>query len=165
MLAGVTFLTFAEGSALGRVGQRFAMLENNRAGVWELAKSAWHAYWPVGIGRGGYITAVVPLEPLETVGTNWPNRAHSEYIEMGIEAGLAAYLVLAAGVVCIATVAVRKWRAETLREARIQLVFAAAVLILLGIHSAFDYPLRSLSLACFAAAVCGMLTRAPRRHQ
>lgn len=164
MLAGVTFITLAGGSALGRVGQRFAMLENNRAEIWELAKSAWHAYWPVGIGRGGYIDAVLPLEPLESVGINWPNRAHSEYLEMGIEAGLAAYVVLAAGLVCIATVAVRKWRAETSREARIQLVFAAAVLILLGIHSVFDYPLRSLSLACFAGAICGLLTTAPRRE-
>ena len=164
ILAGVTFLTFAGGSALGRVGQRFAVLENNRADIWELAKGAWHAYWPVGIGRGGYIDAVLPLEPLESVGTNWPNRAHSEYIEMGIEAGLAAYVVLAAGLICIAALAVRTWRAETSREARIQLVFAAAVLILLGIHSAFDYPLRSLSLACLAGAICGLLTRAPRRE-
>jgi O-antigen ligase len=164
ILAGVTFLTFAGGSALGRIGQRFAVLENNRADVWELAIRAWHAHWPVGIGRGGYIDAVLPLEPLESVGINWPNRAHGEYIEMGIEAGLAAYVALAAGLISIAALSVRAWRAETSREARIQLVFAAAVLVLLGIHSSFDYPLRSLSLACFAGAICGLLTAAPRRE-
>jgi len=162
VLAGLTTLSLAaQGSALGRVGRRFAGLEDNRAKIWELASSAWHAYWPVGVGRGGYIDAVLPLEPLETLGANWPNRAHNEYLEMGIEAGLAAYVALAALVALVAWVTVRKWRDEKSREARIQLIFGAAVLILFGSHSLIDYPLRSLSLACLAGAACGLMTRAP----
>jgi O-antigen ligase len=159
-LAGSIYLSLlSETSAINRVWQRFAMNEENRAEVWKLAASAWHAYWPVGIGRGGYIDAVLPLEPLETLGTNWPNRAHNEYIEMGIEAGLAAYVVLAAIVACIALMALRKWVREKSREARVQLVFGATVLVLLASHSLVDFPLRGMSLACIAAAACGLLTR------
>jgi O-antigen ligase len=164
-LASLVALSFAPGtSALGRVWKRIAGLEDNRAQIWDLAMSAWHAYWPVGIGRGGYIAAATPLEPLESLGINGPNRAHNEYIEMGIEAGLAAYAVFAAVVLGIAFIAVRKWRAEASREARVQLIFGASVLILFASHSLIDYSLRFLSLACLAGAACGLLTSAPRRR-
>jgi len=163
-LAGLTYLSLpGEASALDRVWRRFAMLEDNRTDVWQLAMAAWHAYWPVGVGRGGYIEAVVALEPLETLGPSWPNRAHNEYIEIGIEAGIAAYVVLAAVLACLAWVARRKWREDESREARIQLIYGASVLILLGSHSVVDFPLRGMSLACIAAAACGLLTRAPGR--
>jgi O-antigen ligase len=163
LLAGlVYFLVSGEGSAINRVWQRFASLADNRSEVWQLGTAAWHTYWPVGAGRGAYIEAVLPLEPLETLSINWPNRAHNEYIEMGIEAGLAAYVVLAAVVACIAFMAVRKWVGEKSREARIQLIYAATVLVILAFHSLVDFPLRGMSLACIAGAACGLLTRAAR---
>ncbi len=56
--------------------------------------------------------------------------------------------------------ALRAWRKRP--EDRPQVLFGLAALLVIGIHSLVDYPLRSMALACFAALAAGMLATPPR---
>jgi O-antigen ligase len=88
-----------------------------------------------------------------------PNRAHNDYLEIGLEAGLLGYLAVVASTIVIVAMFWRSWRAVQAMHS--QLVFGAAVLLLIALHSVVDYPLRSMAIACLVGLASGMLARTP----
>lgn len=151
------FLLLSSDTALARVVARFASLDDERIAIWKDSLYALQQYWPVGFGMGGFQDAILPAERLEFLTPAIPNRAHNEYLEIGIEAGVLGYAMAAiAACLCIA-MAWRGWRGEP--ALRPGVVMGTTALFLIALHSVVDYPLRSMALACLTGVAAGMLVK------
>lgn len=167
-LAAGTALLVLGGAAMVRsspvlssIVERFSFDEELRTELWRDGLYVAREHYPVGVGMGGFVPALVIDERLEVVRPAMPNRAHNEYIELGVEAGL--FGLLAWGAIVLITArsgfAARRhpdWRLRT------EVWFGAAVLILLMLHSMVDYPFRSMSLATLGALCAGLLLQSPK---
>jgi O-antigen ligase len=152
---GAVFLLLSRTTAIGRVAARFADLQSSRTELWQDTLFALRQYWPVGFGMGGFEPAMLPAERLEVLDTALPNRAHNDFLEIGLEAGLLGYAMVAlAGLLCV-FLAWRAWR--EVPAMRRQIVFGMSVLLILALHSIVDYPLRSMAVASLAGIAAGML--------
>jgi O-antigen ligase len=166
VLIGVTILAvallavvalYSNDTALARVVARFSDTPDGRPHLWQDAWFALRQYWPVGFGVGGFEPAMIPAERLEFLDATIPNRAHNDFLELGLEAGLPGYLMLAAAALVCLAMAWKSWQDRP--AMRTQVVFVAGVLIVITLHSFVDYPLRSMALACLAGVAGGMLAR------
>jgi O-antigen ligase len=144
-------------TALERLAERFTDAPDARQDLWQDAWFALKQYWPSGFGLGGFQPAMIPAERLEYLDVTMPNRAHNDFLELGLEAGLFGYAMLAAAALVCLILGWKSWRARP--GMRGQIVFAAGVLIVITLHSFVDYPLRSMSLACLAGVAGGMLAK------
>lgn len=153
-LVGV--LALSRDDMLGRVGARFAITGEQRPDLWADSLSAARDYFPAGVGMGNFVPALLAGERLEVVQAAVPNRAHNDYLELLVEAGLA-------GIAALSIVAAALGR--TLWQARRNLptgsralaVVGGMSLLVLALHSLVDYPLRSMSIALAAAACAGIV--------
>ena len=160
------FVILSGSTAVSRVALRFADIDRSRAEVWQDTWFALKQYWPVGFGMGGFQPAMLPAERLEVLDPSMPNRAHNDFLEIGLEAGLLGYAMLAAAALLCLALAWRAWR--QVPAMRRQVVFGLGVLLVLALHSMVDYPLRSMAIACLAGVAAGTLVRsrvsAERQH-
>ena len=160
LLLGGIFL-FNHNPALQRVAARFGVPDDSRPGLWA---DTWYAigqYWPSGSGLGTFVPTFVALEPLEAVDPSIPNRAHNDYLELILEAGAPGIALFLACVLVVLFMAWRSWKGNA--GERWQTLFGIATLAVVAVHSAIDYPLRSMALACLAAIAAGLLAKPPAR--
>lgn len=132
-----------------------------RAEMREDARFAAARYWPAGAGMGTFDEVFQIDESLEYVSPKRAGRAHMDYLELAIEAGLVG-LTLAAG--WLAWLAWASWRAIRRTGAW---PARAAALILAGIaaQSLLSFPLRNQAMLCFAAFAMVLLVRSPVASQ
>lgn len=125
----------------------------------ELRFSAWgpifdlaRQYLPVGSGVGSFVEVFYAGEPRELLKPSYLNHAHNDWLEWLLETGLPG-VVLAAG-------ALAGWAVRSVRLLRmprgdgngVGLAIAGAVIILLlGLASIVDYPVRAPAVACLIA--------------
>jgi O-antigen ligase len=147
LLGGVAiaYLAYAGHTAVGRVAERFADAPGGRLHIWQDTWFALGQYWPVGFGMGGFEPAMLPAERLEFLDAAIPNRAHNDFLELGLEAGVMGYIMLAAAVLVCFTMAYKSWRYQPARKA--QVLFAMGVLFVISLHSFVDYPARRIVVA------------------
>lgn len=144
--------------ALSRVATRFAGGEEARPELWRDTLHAIGQYWPAGSGLGTFVPVFFAAERLEFVDPSVPNRAHNDFLELALEAGLPGLLLLTALGGALVWRMVRRLRdAGAVEGSRAQVWFAAGVLVLLATHSLVDYPLRSMALATLAGVASGMI--------
>lgn len=140
---------------LARVWARFAVRPEIRLELWSDALHAMAQYWPAGAGMGAAAPALIAAERLEAVHAAWPNRAHNDYLELALEAGLPGIIALGAMVVMILFMARKAWHTPGAPHG--QIFFALATLGVIALHSIVDYPLRTMSIACLAGMAAGFL--------
>ena len=153
-------LALASNSRLARVAERFDATSDARFPLWEDTLDAIGGFWPAGSGLGTFAYAFQPFESLEHLDQFFPNRAHNDYLEFLLEAGLFAPAILAFGAIALFLLARRAWKLSP-REHASQL-FALGTLAIVALHSIVDYPLRNMAIACLAGVAAGLLTVAPR---
>jgi O-antigen ligase len=141
---------------LARVWARFHTPVELRPEIWRDSWFAMRQYWPWGAGMGSFIPVFAAAERLEVVTQRFVNRAHDDYLEFLIEAGLPGILVF--GLICRQIVhdAWRSWRTRTAGSPA-QMICGAAAISFIMVHSLGDYPLRSMSIACMIGACAGLL--------
>lgn len=146
-------------AAPGRIGEtleRFEAKDDPRRVIWEDADFAARRYWPAGAGMGAFDEVFQIDESLENVTLRTAGRAHNDYLELAIEAGLPG---LALAGFWIAACTVMAWAAR-----RSQLAWAGwaggAFLLAVALQSVTDYPLRSQTLLAFAGLALLLLARA-----
>jgi O-antigen ligase len=152
----IVYVTLS-GTALFNVVARFSATDASRPAIWKDTWFALKEYWPVGFGMGGFEPAMLPAERLEVLTPSVPNRAHNDFLEIGLEAGLLGYAMVVAAIGLCLAMALRGWRAVP--DMRRQIVFGLGVLIVIALHSVVDYPLRSMAVASLAGVAGGMLVR------
>lgn len=176
-IAGTIGVTAASGGLLlqlqsvQKVVGRFSLTHEAR---WDLWADTWYAIgqvWPYGSGIGTIVPMLEAAERLEVVDATLPVRAHNDWLEWTLEAGLPGSIVLGLILLIIgylvvtAIIAVSKSDASSSRRA--QVLFAIGFLLIEALHAIVDYPMRSMSLAALAAVALAMLLQpaAPQRSR
>ncbi|MGE5953076.1 MAG: O-antigen ligase family protein [Qipengyuania vulgaris] len=153
-------LALASNSRLARVAERFDATGDARLPLWDDTLDAIAGFWPAGSGVGTFPQAFQPFESLEHLDQFFPNRAHNDYFEFLLEAGLIAPAMLAFGAIALFLLARRAWKLSPQDHAG--QIFALGTLAIVALHSIVDYPLRNMAIACLAGVAAGLLTVAPR---
>jgi O-antigen ligase len=132
-----------------------------RPGIWTDSLVLVHRFMPLGGGLGSFAPLFAQVEQLDLLNPLYVAHAYEDYVQLAIEAGIPGLAALLTLVVILVLAA---WRgvAAPMYESRAQHIFAVSALLTLAVHSAWDYPLHSPSLACLAACCVGMLLRPAR---
>lgn len=136
--------------------------EDLRLRVWgPIVEAAW-TYFPVGSGIGSFVEVYKVIEPDENLSPLYLNHAHNDWLEMMLTGGVPAILILALAAWFLGRAIYRTFviaRRDQSSEA-VTARLGAAIIIILALGSAYDYPLRVPSLAClFAIAVVWLVRR------
>lgn len=141
---------------LAAVLGRFDFSKELRPQLWVDGAYIAQKYFPFGVGMGDFVPAFIADERIESIWPSLPNRAHNDYLELAVEAGIAGMAALSA----ISWILIREFRRRLRDEAGARAattVFAGASLLIIALHSLVDYPFRSMALACLGAVCAGLL--------
>jgi O-antigen ligase len=159
----VASLTVAalQSRSIGRVLARFDFTGEYRPDIWRDTVHAIGQYWPMGSGMGTFTRVIGPAERLEAIGPTLPNRAHNEYLELLLEAGLPGALAWAA-IIAFVIVGLRKALRAAGSKGLPQAVFTGGALTIVTLHSLLDYPLRSMALAGLVGVAAAFVLAPPK---
>ncbi|WDF72851.1 O-antigen ligase family protein [Novosphingobium sp. KACC 22771] len=142
---------------IGLALSRFTTTVELRPEIWKDTLYLTHKYAPWGSGMGTFEPVFQLDERLDWLGYRIINRAHCDFLELYLEGGIPAVVILALVVMIVAWAAVKGLR-QTSGPGQWQIWCALWSLCLIGAHSALDYPLRSMSVeAIFAVMVAIIL--------
>lgn len=166
VIAGLGWIAFENDRnfALLRFTELQAM-EDMRFPVWSMTWELAGQYLPWGSGIGSFQEVFAIHEPDTFLGPRYWNHAHNDWLEVALTAGLPGILLLAFGVGGFVTAVGRafingKWRGRSNALAKLGFV----VIVILGLASIFDYPLRTPAVACvfvFAAVLAARIDDRP----
>ena len=143
---------------LGATVERFGQTRFNRPEIWEDGLFAARRYWPVGSGMGTFDEVFQVDESLEYLMPARAGRAHNDYLEIAIEAGLPGIALALAWLVWLGRAG---WQ---LRKSGSRTASAATVgLVLIALQSSIDYPMRNQAILCIAALLAA-LTALEKAH-
>ncbi|WP_067906198.1 O-antigen ligase family protein [Novosphingobium fuchskuhlense] len=161
ILLALTATTLAQLQSVQKVIARFSITTEAR---WDLWADTWYAIgqvWPFGSGIGTIVPMLEAAERLDVVDMTSPVRAHNDWLEWTLEAGLPGLVVLGIVILVIGWFAVRAIissnRAGVAPARRAQVAFGTGVLIIEGLHAIVDYPMRSMALAILSATALAFL--------
>lgn len=166
-IAGVGILLIGSALALapGRIADTIDRFEGSgddaRAYIWEDAAYSADRYWPVGSGIGTFDEVFQIDESLENLTTRRAGRAHNDYIEIAIEAGLPGIVLVAGWLLLLAWLS---WKARS-SEGRWIAWSGSAILFAIALQSLTDYPLRNQTMLAFGAFALVLLLRFGRSGQ
>lgn len=147
LLVGALGVSFSTGGRVTESFGRFANIETDRLGMWDDAQYAARHYWPAGSGMGTFDEVFQLHESLEYVSTRRAGRAHNDYLELGMEAGLGGLIILVGWLIWLAT---STWNWRSRPDPWLALSGSAGLLCII-LQSALDYPLRNQTMLCLAA--------------
>lgn len=112
-------------------------------------------YFPIGSGTGSFQPIYRTQEQLTSITTTFMNHAHSDWLELLLETGIAG-IAFAGLFLTWWTVRVRAiWHADEPDPFAQAAVIATAAIML---HSIVDYPLRTAALSAIFAACIGLMS-------
>ena len=150
----VVAIVMATNDRLGATWERFESFEDSRPDIWEDTMNGIDRYWPVGSGMGTFDEVFQVEESLETLPAKKAARAHNEYIEVALEAGILGILLIAAWVVGLLASAYRR-----LRTVNAPVTLAAALsLLCIALQALIYFPLRNMAVLCIAGLLVALLT-------
>ena len=119
-------------------------------------------YAPWGSGFGSFEQVYAIVEPIDLLGPTYLNQAHDDLLQLVIEGGVGASLLLLASLAWLARSGWRLWRhfATDIRDIdarRSRALFAFIALAMLLAGGLLDYPLRTPLGAMFAAILAAMI--------
>ena len=126
---------------------------------WQYVQDGWKvllAYFPWGSGLGSFQAVYERMEPIESLGEfTFARHAHNELLQNTIEAGAPGLLLM---LVFLGTLAVGILRPASGRSPHPEWHAAAAIACLVPVlHSAVDYPLRTLACSTVLALVVSIV--------
>jgi O-antigen ligase len=124
---------------------------------------AMREFFPVGSGFGTFVPVYKMFEQPEAIMRGFVNHAHNDWLEIALEGGLPAMLLLVSFLLWFVAAAVRSWRIGGNSAA--DLVPRAASIAAAGImiQSIVDYPLRDPNLMSLFAIGLGFMAGQPVR--
>jgi O-antigen ligase len=158
---------------LARLVQRFGQdqLKDMRVVLSETTLETALATLPFGTGLGSFVEVYATMEKSADLFQVFANRAHNDYLELLLEAGLpgAALVALFIAFWAWRTLSVWAWPQADANPQDIILQRAASIAIaLILLHSLVDYPLRTTGMAAvfaFAAAALLPVTALPKTER
>ena len=127
-------------------------VEEGRPIVWNSLLSLIPVFFPFGSGVGSFVEVFQISEPPSLLALNYWNHAHNDWLEWALEGGIPAIALMAFVIVSWAIQTLRLFHRKHDWRLEYQLgLLGSAVILILGLWSAVDYPLRVPSLSCLAA--------------
>jgi O-antigen ligase/polysaccharide polymerase Wzy-like membrane protein len=162
LAVAVVAFVLAEVSPAGNnlpVGQSFLFSSDRRYAILPDVLFTLKQFWPVGSGLGTFAQVFAVNENLDIAGAEFVNHAHNDLLELLIETGLAGLVWL---VVAVAAIIVRvtlvQLRDSIGGSSQAAIAWTGLfILILLGLHSLADYPLRTQAIAALAGIAAGLV--------
>jgi O-antigen ligase len=121
--------------------------------TWQLAA----ATRGLGYGFGSFSQVYNLIGEAAADGPTYVNHAHNDYLELWLEGGAAAALLVLAALIGLFTLCWRRVRAWRREQGSALSVAAGCTLLLWALHSLVDYPLRTLAIQCVAALLLAVL--------
>ena len=122
-------------------------------------------YFPVGSGFGTFGAVYGMHETPATMVSAYINHAHNDWLELWLEGGLPAAVLMAAFLVLFLGQAVRVWNPQGAYAAHVLPRAASIGVLVLLLHSLVEFPLRMPALASvFALLMAFMLAPAATSH-
>lgn len=156
LLAGVTLLALLNTDSVQRTVSRFYLDDDERFNFWPDIIWAVEQYYPVGSGLGTITPIFNAAERLNIVTTSYVNHAHNEYFELMLETGLMWIPAFMLFLIFIGRFIFRFMKTGE-RDNRILSYSALMGILVILIHSMFDYPIRMLANETLFAFLCGLL--------
>ena len=146
-------------SAVSKVFERYADVGDDLR--WRFYVRTWALvpkFLPLGGGLGSFLPIYTANEPLGDVKPTFVNNAHSDFLELLLEAGVLGLVV---EVAVIATLAWCWWRLARLQPSSDRSLGLAGLIvaILFLAHSAVDYPLRRMACAATFSLAIALVVR------
>ncbi len=144
-------VTLARSDALDRL-LATAASDEMRLLSWGPIVEIARGYLPWGSGFGSFVEAYQVKEAAELLQPSYLNHAHNDLLEIAMEGGIPALALLTVailGTVVQAFRVARSWRGDDAFPYLAML--GAGVILLLGLASLADYPLRTPALGCILA--------------
>ncbi len=130
---------------------------------WMIARltmeGGWRAF-PVGTGIGSFVNAFFLLEKPSDLLVAYVNEAHNEYLQLLLEGGAPAIILLVIFLIWFAARLKKLWGQQTRgqdSEALILRRAASLVIVLFGLHAFVEFHLRTQALAAVFALCCAIL--------
>lgn len=136
------------GSRLEAVMARFEQDGERRPEIWEDARFSAERFWPAGAGMGTFDEVFQVDESLEHISARRAGRAHNEVLELAIEAGPIALLLVAAWTIWVLQAG---WSALRDEHRRWPALAGIGVLLAAALQSLLEFPLRNQTMLCLAA--------------
>src|SRR3546814_18506461 len=111
------------------------------------------AYFPAGAGFGGFDPIFRLHEPFRLLKPTYFNHAHNDFLEVVLDGGLPAALLLLVAIGWYAIASIRAWRASGRHS--VLPTLGSSILLLVFVASAFDYPARTPMLIARKSVVSG----------
>ena len=152
-------LIFAGPSQSGPTSAGAGVSLETRSTMFTTSLAAARDFAPVGSGVGTFADVYPRYEDPASVGATYVNHAHSDFIEILLETGLAGLILVALFLFWWGGRLVAIWRSPHVDQfARAATIASAAILM----HSLVDYPLRTAAISA-VFAMCLALMVQPRR--
>lgn len=122
---------------------------------------------PAGTGLGSFQSVFPAYEDPDEVTSTQMNHAHNDYLEFVLEMGVAGIVLIAALLIWFLWRAFVIWTHDKGQGSRLRRAASVALLIVI-IHSAVDYPLRTAAISAFAGLCLGIMStqaEPSRRHR
>ncbi len=152
---------FDRADALERISTS-DVAEENRFAVWRVTAAHMWQYMPLGSGIGSFVEIFKIHEPDAMLGFGYWNHAHNDWLEWLLEGGIPGAILMLFAVWAWLRGTLYLWRRRHSGEYNVQLgLLGASTILILGLWSFVDYPLRVPSLVSLAAVAAVWMT-APR---
>jgi O-antigen ligase len=133
-------------------------LADIRGPIFDISVLATKAFFPIGTGFGSFVPVYKMFETPGIVFESYINHAHNDWLELLLEGGAAAAVLIMFGVMLYSVAVFQLLRQEFQSSGRAILRAGAVVVLLLALHGLVDFGLRTPAMLTIFSLSCGLLT-------
>lgn len=160
---GLALVAVASGLAYSSVGstlvtrvQTQGVVDSDRIEFARLTLRAIPRFLPFGSGPATFRPVYAMVEPLNDMRPYFINHVHNDYLEILLEYGVPGALLLLAGLAWLGWTGIAAWFDADAPDRPIRCAASVGILAIL-LHSTFDYPVRTTTIAILLALLAALM--------